>query len=233
MELTYIPKTLEQSFVWLDEHLSNKEDFIKENEDDAVAMGHMGIGRYMRNNWKLWEGTSEISFWFISNGIKHPDDMSGIVMTSYWRFKNDEPINLQEQINYYLNFWEGKDAFPKEERELEIDHIEKYKESNREAYERLINEDIDWLFKQEKTLERDHIMQIVQESIKYYYDENPRYVGRSFEVLDAKVWNGWTGKILSGPEIVRGKKSICGRMQNGYEGNWFLDEIRILDDNRE
>lgn len=43
---------------------------------------------------------------------------------------------------------------------------------NRHAYQRLIDEDIEWLLKQPRTLERDHIEAIVRLSPKREYDQH-------------------------------------------------------------
>ncbi len=40
------------------------------------------------------------------------------------------------------------------------------------AYDKLVKEDIEWLLKNtEPTLERDHIIAVLKESHKYYYDQ--------------------------------------------------------------
>lgn len=44
---------------------------------------------------------------------------------------------------------------------------------NRQAYERLVAEDIEWLQQQPRTLERDHIEAILKGSVSYYYPEPP------------------------------------------------------------
>lgn len=41
---------------------------------------------------------------------------------------------------------------------------------NRSAYEQLVREDIEWLEKQPRTLEREHILAIVKDSSLLYYD---------------------------------------------------------------
>ena len=58
----------------------------------------------MRNNWGLWKG-SRLSKWFNSQGIKHTDDMSGVILVSYYRHLNGKPIELEKQIQYYKNYW--------------------------------------------------------------------------------------------------------------------------------
>ena len=40
---------------------------------------------------------------------------------------------------------------------------------NKESYQKLIDEDLEWLNKQPRTLERIHIADIVKESIDFYY----------------------------------------------------------------
>lgn len=40
---------------------------------------------------------------------------------------------------------------------------------SRQAYAQLIQEDIDWLLKQPRTLERDHIILILRHAVEYEY----------------------------------------------------------------
>ena len=42
---------------------------------------------------------------------------------------------------------------------------------SKEAYEKLIRENVEWLNKQPDTLEREHIELILWESIKFYYPD--------------------------------------------------------------
>jgi len=44
---------------------------------------------------------------------------------------------------------------------------------NKQAYQKLIEEDLDWLQKQPRSLERDHITAIVEHSVQWYYPEEP------------------------------------------------------------
>jgi len=54
----------------------------------------------------LWKREGELYEWFNKNEIKHPDDMSSIILTSGYRHMNNQDIKLEEQfeeaINYYL-----------------------------------------------------------------------------------------------------------------------------------
>ena len=40
---------------------------------------------------------------------------------------------------------------------------------NREAYQKLIDEDIEWLLKQPRSLERDHIISVLKKSVERLY----------------------------------------------------------------
>ena len=40
---------------------------------------------------------------------------------------------------------------------------------NREAYQKLIDEDIEWLLKQPRSLERDHIVNVLKNSVEWVY----------------------------------------------------------------
>lgn len=40
---------------------------------------------------------------------------------------------------------------------------------NREAYQKLIDKDIEWLLKQPRSLERDHIVNVLKNSVKQIY----------------------------------------------------------------
>ncbi|MES2460743.1 MAG: DUF6794 domain-containing protein, partial [Armatimonadota bacterium] len=41
-----------------------------------------------------------------ARGIHHPDDMSGILLTSFWRSLNGKPLLLEAQIQEYQAYWE-------------------------------------------------------------------------------------------------------------------------------
>lgn len=49
---------------------------------------------------------------------------------------------------------------------------------NRESFEKLISEDLEWLMNQPRTLEREHVIQIVRDCVDMYY---PRPFHAEFE----------------------------------------------------
>ncbi|TMU50997.1 hypothetical protein FGG15_17390 [Flagellimonas algicola] len=94
--------------------------FSEKNEEQAVGEIHFSTGMSIRNNWKLWAGTSKIAKYFMDLGIHHPDDMSGIILTSLHRKLNQKEIELDKQIKYYQDFWAKSLKQQNERKEIEF-----------------------------------------------------------------------------------------------------------------
>jgi hypothetical protein len=105
----YIPEDLEDTFVELNRMLHPKlVERMQQGSEEDMSEYHMGLGMWIRNNWGLWGG-SRLSRWFNERGICHPDDMSSIVLDSYWRRLHDQPLELEHQIKRYKKFWGTQD----------------------------------------------------------------------------------------------------------------------------
>lgn len=102
----YIPTDLEDSFKQINSFWDDSTKAMVSNwtEDEFSAKAHMGFGLWMRNNWRLWGG-SRLSKYFNDLGIYHPDDMSGIILTSYHRQLVGKEIELKKQIKNYKDYW--------------------------------------------------------------------------------------------------------------------------------
>jgi len=101
----YIPSDLDDCFVELDRMLHPKLiEELTAGGDRVANKQHFGLGLWMRNNWGLW-ANSRLAEYFRGIGILHPDDMSGIILTSYIRHLNKQPVKLQAQIKYYQDYW--------------------------------------------------------------------------------------------------------------------------------
>lgn len=102
----YIPKDLEECFIELKKMLSSEElEEFKNKEEKDVVSYHHSLGRWIRNNWGLWSESRLVKY-FNSIGINHPDDMSGIILDSFYRHLNNKDIRLAEQVKYYQEYWE-------------------------------------------------------------------------------------------------------------------------------
>lgn len=101
----YIPKNLSDSFDDLKRQLRAEDiDQMRSGTEADMIEYHFGLGRVIRNRWGLFGG-SRLSTWFNTQGLSHPDDMSGVILTSFWRHLNDQPIELEQQIKTYQDYW--------------------------------------------------------------------------------------------------------------------------------
>ena len=105
------PTNLEEAVKYLINHLQSSEGAIDESkhwasldEDYAVSSIHMFAGMSLRNKLELWH-ENDLTKWFNSIGIVHPDDISGIIFTSTHRKLNKKDIRLNQQIEFYQDFW--------------------------------------------------------------------------------------------------------------------------------
>lgn len=106
-EKQVIPKTLEEAInLLIGWNIVQKAEILSLDEDEFLGISHHQQGRWIRNNWKFWaEEKSDLKDWFNSIGITHPDDMSGIILTSFYRTLKGEPINLDIQVEGYKKYW--------------------------------------------------------------------------------------------------------------------------------
>ena len=101
-----IPNTLPQAFAALDHQLSlqQRDAFKNAPESTAVVRAHMSLGLYIRNAW-LRSGHSELPGQLHALGAQSLDDMSSVVLTSYWRHLNGKPLKVEEQCACYAKWW--------------------------------------------------------------------------------------------------------------------------------
>ena len=101
----YVPRDLDDCFVQLKTLLKPEDvEAMKSGTEADMSQYHFGLGMWVRNNWGLWGG-SRLAKWFNALGIEHPDDMSAIILDSFWRHLNDQPIKMAEQVTYYKQYW--------------------------------------------------------------------------------------------------------------------------------
>ncbi len=101
----YVPKDLDDALKQLDVLLGDqgRAKVLSAGESDMIQY-HMGLGMWMRNNRGLWTG-SPLAQYFNQIGIRHPDDMTGIIFDSYWRKLHGRNIELDAQVRFYQEYW--------------------------------------------------------------------------------------------------------------------------------
>jgi hypothetical protein len=92
----YIPRNLRESFTQLDRLLPDtiKQRLRHPDPEYGLAGFHMGLGLWMRNNWQLWGG-SRLQQYLQTLGIQHPDNMSGVILTTYSEYLTGKPLDEQ------------------------------------------------------------------------------------------------------------------------------------------
>jgi hypothetical protein len=104
------PRNLDECVAALDFILSDedKEEMEDWGEERFTASLHHNLGRWLRNDWGLWDEKSELHKWFKAIGIWHADDMSGIILTTYYRETHSLPVKLIEQVDGYVKYWKDQ-----------------------------------------------------------------------------------------------------------------------------
>ena len=61
------------------------KEYIKTlTEEEFFMESHFTLGMGIRNEW-IRSGNPELVKFFLDQGVKHPDDMSAMILTSYYR----------------------------------------------------------------------------------------------------------------------------------------------------
>jgi len=102
-----VPNTIEEAFAFLSKLLPPSEvaAFKQLPEQEASVVSYMGVGMYIRNEW-FRSGRSALPAQLQALGAQHIDDMSSMVLTSYWRHLNGKPLKLEAQGNCFRKWWQ-------------------------------------------------------------------------------------------------------------------------------
>ena len=96
------PKNLTECIQMLD-HILKKEDKEKAKtltESEFLIETYFGTGIGIRNEW-IRSGNPELLKFFSDEGVKHPDDMSAMILTSYYRHLLGKEIDFEGQISVH------------------------------------------------------------------------------------------------------------------------------------
>ena len=94
------PKNLTECIQMLD-HILKKEDKEKAKtltESEFLIETYFGTGMGIRNEW-IRSGNPELVTFFLDQGVKHLDDMSAMILTSYYRHLLGKEIDFEGQIS--------------------------------------------------------------------------------------------------------------------------------------
>lgn len=97
--MIHTPTNLTEALQELESQLSDedKEKIRDLGEDEFVTLSHMSMGHKLRNLW-LYPKDSPLRKFFLDEDLFHEDDMSDIVLRSFYRYLQDENIRYEEQL---------------------------------------------------------------------------------------------------------------------------------------
>jgi hypothetical protein len=94
-----IPLTLNDCYLILNNQLdSDLNEDIKNSPVNELIKHHMGLGMWIRNNW-IRQTNNRITKILYDNGLRHPDDMSQIIIIGYHYYLNGIDKTIQELRN--------------------------------------------------------------------------------------------------------------------------------------
>jgi len=104
-----VPTTLQEAHRQLERQLPKEElakiDAMK--SEDEMIQYHFGLGMRMRNGWGLWRG-SPLAQHMRKLGFTHPDDMSGVILETFWCKRHGKDFRLNERADYYRAYWKAE-----------------------------------------------------------------------------------------------------------------------------
>ncbi|GIK59499.1 MAG: hypothetical protein HND39_06675 [Ignavibacteriota bacterium] len=109
----YKPRNLQEAISQLDIIFpdSTKEQIITMSEDEFVIDTHFSTGLWIRNEW-LYDrvlgysiGDSDLREELLEMGVPSNDDMSGLILRSYYRHLTNQDLNIDQQIIEIQRFY--------------------------------------------------------------------------------------------------------------------------------
>lgn len=103
-------ETFEEAVAQVVDAIKNTKDsnlFLLDDQEILIEVHHT-YGRSIRNEWGLWSG-SKLKTELENMGLKHPDDMSSVLILCGIRDFRNKPRNLEEQIQHYKDYWTRKE----------------------------------------------------------------------------------------------------------------------------
>ena len=84
-----VPKTVDEAISTLEKILSDEDrEYLLKN--GAISM-HDSLGRWIRNEWRLWTGSElKDEMMNMNKGLNHPDDMSNYIIEEFIKYWNNK-----------------------------------------------------------------------------------------------------------------------------------------------
>ncbi len=105
----HIPTTLEEAHQALEKTLDKEtlQAIDAMGSEDEMIKFHFGLGRSLRNDWGLWKG-SPLADDLRKKGFNHPDDMSSVILNTFWCKRHNKPFDLKARAEAYDLYWRSQ-----------------------------------------------------------------------------------------------------------------------------
>jgi hypothetical protein len=96
--LAELPPVVADAFRRLDRELpSETRDSLRAAPPGGMWRYHHSIGMYVRNEYGLWQG-GPLQDYFRAKGLRHPDDMSGVLLEGYGLYLRGARVKVDSLI---------------------------------------------------------------------------------------------------------------------------------------
>jgi hypothetical protein len=104
----YIPKDLADSHRRLMEILPERTIAeMKQGTEHDMIRFHHGLGTALRNGWGPWQG-SRLATHLQKLGLYHPDDMSVVILATFWCRLHHRPYRVAERVAEFEEYWRSQ-----------------------------------------------------------------------------------------------------------------------------
>lgn len=104
------PTSLNAAVDCLNKHLPDEaKTRLLDRPFDNLVEEHFGLGMWIRNNWALW-GDGPLAEDMRMQGFRHPDDISTVILNSFWLDHHGCPRQIGAQARYYHAWWTAAEA---------------------------------------------------------------------------------------------------------------------------
>jgi hypothetical protein len=100
-----VPTTLAECFAALAHQLPPETiAAMKAGTEQDMVRYHFSLGQWMRNEWGLWQG-GPLREHLSALGLRHPDDMSGLILETFWCHLHGQPLRVAERVAKAQDYW--------------------------------------------------------------------------------------------------------------------------------
>lgn len=105
-----IPRDLAEAHQELERSLSAEllREVDQMKAEGEMARLHFQPGVSLRNKWGLRKG-SALAQSLRAQGFVHPDDMSAVILATFWCKRHGQPFRLKERAQAYALYWRSQE----------------------------------------------------------------------------------------------------------------------------